>query len=110
MLKYDDNDNDNDSLFDMIMEPYKIQKNSNSLIAFRDNASAIRGYRVPFAMTSYPFEASQINIKQKMLHVMLTAETHNFPTGVCPFPGAATGIGGRIRDNQAIGRGICFVS
>ena len=35
----------------------------------------------------------------------LTAETHNFPSGVAPYPGAATGTGGRIRDNQAVGRG-----
>ena len=35
----------------------------------------------------------------------LTAETHNFPTGIAPFQGATTGIGGRIRDNIAIGRG-----
>lgn len=32
-------------------------------------------------------------------------ETHNFPTGVAPFPGAATGIGGRLRDGHATGTG-----
>jgi phosphoribosylformylglycinamidine synthase len=39
------------------------------------------------------------------LHLTLTAETHNHPTGVAPYPGAATGVGGRIRDNQVVGRG-----
>ena len=37
--------------------------------------------------------------------VCFTAETHNFPTAICPFEGAATGTGGRIRDNHATGRG-----
>ena len=36
---------------------------------------------------------------------VLTAETHNFPTLICPFEGASTGVGGRIRDNHSTGRG-----
>lgn len=54
-----------------------------------------------------------------MRHIIYTAETHNFPTGVCPFPGAgnfnmydyyklyvlATGTGGRLRDVHSTGRG-----
>lgn len=44
-------------------------------------------------------------MKNRYRHIIYTAETHNFPTGVCPFPGAATGTGGRIRDVQAAGRG-----
>jgi phosphoribosylformylglycinamidine synthase len=38
-------------------------------------------------------------------HIIFTAETHNFPSGVAPFPGAETGSGGRIRDTHATGRG-----
>lgn len=37
--------------------------------------------------------------------IIFTAETHNMPTAVCPFSGATTGTGGRIRDVQAVGRG-----
>jgi phosphoribosylformylglycinamidine synthase len=40
-----------------------------------------------------------------LMHPILTAETHNFPSGVAPFPGAETGTGGRLRDVQATGRG-----
>ena len=40
----------------------------------------------------------------------MTAETHNFPTGVAPFPGASTGAGGRQRDQHAIGRGSHIVA
>lgn len=38
-------------------------------------------------------------------HLIFTAETHNFPTGVAPFSGATTGTGGRLRDVQCVGRG-----
>ena len=43
-------------------------------------------------------------------HITFTAETHNFPTGIAPFPGAATGIGGRIRDGHATGTGSLIVA
>ena len=42
--------------------------------------------------------------------VLFTAETHNFPSGVAPFPGAETGTGGRIRDTHATGRGSLVVA
>ena len=43
-------------------------------------------------------------------HIIFTAETHNFPSGVAPFPGAETGTGGRIRDVQATGRGALVIA
>jgi phosphoribosylformylglycinamidine synthase len=42
--------------------------------------------------------------------ILFTAETHNFPSGVAPFPGAETGTGGRIRDTHATGRGSLVVA
>ena len=39
-----------------------------------------------------------------------TLETHNFPTSICPFPGAATGTGGRIRDTISVGKGGLMLS
>ncbi len=42
--------------------------------------------------------------------VIFTAETHNFPSGVAPFPGAETGTGGRIRDVHATGRGSDYTA
>ena len=41
---------------------------------------------------------------------IIVSETHNFPTGVAPFSGATTGTGGRIRDNQATGRGANVIA
>src|SRR6185436_10828193 len=42
---------------------------------------------------------------RKTVHITATAETHNHPTFIAPFPGAATGTGGEIRDDKAVGRG-----
>jgi phosphoribosylformylglycinamidine synthase len=47
--------------------------------------------------------------KDKLLHYVCTAETHNFPTAISPFPGSATGVGGRIRDVQSTGRGAITI-
>ena len=64
------------------------------------------------AMTSRPCCPTEpgdalvpLRVGEVRYHPLLTAETHNFPTGVAPFPGAETGTGGRIRDVQGTGRG-----
>lgn len=54
---------------------------------------------------SDPSAASPFQPNQLIFHPILTAETHNFPSGVAPFQGAETGTGGRLRDVQATGRG-----
>ena len=96
---------ENKTLMDYIKEPLRLNKN-NSLVAFCDNASAIdsRGY-VRDLIPKYPANSSPYEIKYIKYCPTLNAETHNFPTGISPFPGAATGVGGRIRDTHAIGRG-----
>ena len=76
-----------------------------SLIAYKDNSSAIRGREVKTLAPVEPGAPSALEPREITLHPLLTAETHNFPTGVAPFPGAETGSGGRIRDVQATGRG-----
>lgn len=77
----------------------------NSIIAYHDNSSSIRGYDVPTLTSSAPGAACAMKAGTTFLHPILTAETHNFPTGVAPFAGAETGTGGRLRDVQATGRG-----
>ena len=78
----------------------------NSVIAFHDNSSAIRGYMCAKALhPTSVHQASSVQLQSQELHPLLTAETHNFPTGVAPFPGAETGTGGRLRDVMATGRG-----
>ncbi len=76
-----------------------------SILAFRDNSSVVQGYPVKTIVPDQPGYPSSLREAQVHYHLLLTAETHNFPTGVAPFPGAETGTGGRIRDVQATGKG-----
>jgi phosphoribosylformylglycinamidine synthase len=85
---------------------------STSVVAFCDNASAIRGPVEPSIvllpnMVGEPCKLEPFPIN---MHTTFTAETHNFPTAIAPFQGATTGTGGRIRDTQAIGQGGLFVA
>lgn len=77
----------------------------NSVIAFADNSSTIRGFSVPVLRPILPGTASPLRTEDRDRDVLFTAETHNFPSGVAPFPGAETGTGGRIRDTAATGVG-----
>lgn len=70
-----------------------------------DNASAIHGKEIEILVPKETFKSSSLARKKATYHLTFTAETHNFPTGVAPFPGAETGTGGRIRDVHAIGKG-----
>lgn len=77
----------------------------NSVVAFADNSSTIRGATVPTLLPATPGQPSGLTIEPRDRDILFTAETHNFPSGVAPFPGAETGTGGRIRDTAATGIG-----
>jgi len=81
-----------------------------SILAFCDNSSAIEGYLCWTLMPIFPGKASPLAEEQVFYHIVFTAETHNFPTGIAPFPGAETGSGGRIRDILATGRGAIMIA
>ncbi len=98
-----------DHLFSIVRRPYEANPN-NSVIAFHDNSSAIRGFKTRALVSSEPRGPSPLEIRELDLDLTLTAETHNFPSGVAPFPGAETGTGGRIRDTHATGRGSLVVA
>jgi len=83
---------------------------NNSVIAFKDNSSAIRGYQITTIMPEQAGRCSRFVKTDARYHIIFTAETHNFPSGVAPFPGAETGTGGRIRDVQGTGRGALVVA
>jgi len=93
-----------ESLMDIVKTPWKRHPN-NSLVAFHDNAGVIRGCEVDVFVPEAPGKPSSLGIRRLLQHITATAETHNHPTLVAPFPGAETGSGGRIRDNRASGRG-----
>ena len=75
------------------------------MIAYHDNSSAICGYECNALCPSSVETCGPVKIGKQLLHPILTAETHNFPSGVAPFAGAETGTGGRLRDVMATGRG-----
>ncbi|XP_075417024.1 phosphoribosylformylglycinamidine synthase isoform X2 [Tenrec ecaudatus] len=97
------------SLFESIMST-QASSNPNNVLKFCDNSSAIQGKEVRFLRPEDPAQPSCFQEHQGLRHVVFTAETHNFPTGVAPFSGATTGTGGRIRDVQCTGRGAHVVA
>src|SRR5690606_4718745 len=75
-----------------------------TVVAYKDNASVMEGGRVTrwLPETSGPGRYAQ---REDDVHVLMKVETHNHPTAISPFSGAATGAGGEIRDEGATGRG-----
>nr|XP_039249517.1 phosphoribosylformylglycinamidine synthase-like [Styela clava] len=97
------------TMFQLVKET-QLHSNNNNVIAFCDNSSAIKGYQVDAIAPEEIGKPSSLCKESVMRHITLTAETHNFPTGVAPFPGATTGTGGRQRDQHAAGRGSHVVA
>ena len=98
---YLDNKLLDETLFDMVKSTLNENPLNNSLVAFSDNSSVIEGFKIHQLLSNY--------IREDIIDIVLTAETHNFPTLICPFQGANTGVGGRIRDNHATGRGANII-
>lgn len=90
---------------DTLVEARKLPHGDNSVIAYHDNSSAIKGFEIDTILPVKPGKPSAFAKQHYMSHLLLSAETHNFPSGVAPFAGAETGTGGRIRDVQATGIG-----
>ncbi|XP_027169020.1 probable phosphoribosylformylglycinamidine synthase, chloroplastic/mitochondrial [Coffea eugenioides] len=83
---------------------------NNSVIGFKDNSSAIQGFPVKQLRPVQPGSTCSLNMSEHDLDILFTAETHNFPCAVAPYPGAETGAGGRIRDTHATGKGSFVVA
>ncbi len=90
-----------DSLFRMIKHTHS-QHPEGTLIAYADNAAVIEGAKVTRLR---PDAQGVYRSNDEYTHIVLKVETHNHPTAISPFPGAATGSGGEIRDEGATGRG-----
>ncbi len=90
------------SLFDMIRNTY-FRSPEGVLSAYRDNASVIEGFRGD-RLVCNPGDGVYRYARED-IHILMKVETHNHPTAISPFPGAATGSGGEIRDEGATGRG-----
>ncbi|HVN44552.1 MAG TPA: phosphoribosylformylglycinamidine synthase [Steroidobacteraceae bacterium] len=91
-----------ESLFDMIRHTHAAHP-AGVLSAYRDNAAVISGTA---GERYFPDPASGIyRASAEPIDILMKVETHNHPTAISPFPGAATGSGGEIRDESATGRG-----
>ena len=89
------------SLFAMIRHTHQLHP-EGTLVAYADNAAIIEGARIG---RFYPGKEHRYQFAEELTHLLMKVETHNHPTAISPFPGAATGVGGEIRDEGATGRG-----
>ena len=90
------------SLFEMIRNTHK-KHSKYTISAYSDNAAVLEGQNGNF-LAPNRYTGEWIQTKEQV-HYLAKVETHNHPTAVSPFPGAATGSGGEIRDEGAVGRG-----
>lgn len=93
------------SLFGMIRNTHKLNP-GNTVVAYSDNSSIVEG-QLSGEKTKrfYPRENGAYGFIEEEMHYLMKVETHNHPTAISPFAGAATGAGGEIRDEGATGSG-----
>ncbi len=89
------------TLFGMIRDTHKAQP-EHTVVAYSDNAAIFEGAVI---QRFYPEKDGRWSYRPELTHILAKVETHNHPTAISPFPGAATGAGGEIRDEGATGRG-----
>ena len=89
------------SLFGMIRATHAAHPHG-TVVAYSDNSSVIEGAEID---RFYPRGDGGYAYSNELTHVLMKVETHNHPTAISPFPGAATGSGGEIRDEGATGTG-----
>jgi phosphoribosylformylglycinamidine synthase len=89
------------SLFGMIRNTHKLHP-QGTVVAYSDNSSVIEGAEIE---RFYPREDGAYAFSKELTHTLMKVETHNHPTAIAPFAGAATGSGGEIRDEGATGTG-----
>ena len=92
------------SLFAMIRETHRVSPTGTE-VAYSDNSAVLTGATVNRFYPRQHGTNGFYEAKPELTHSVLKVETHNHPTAIAPFPGAATGAGGEIRDEGATGRG-----
>ena len=90
------------SLFEMIKNTHQ-KRPQDTLSAYKDNSAVVAGFETDvFAIDP---KTNAYSFRKDRLEQLMKVETHNHPTAISPFPGAATGVGGEIRDEAATGAG-----
>ncbi|MDO4527236.1 MAG: phosphoribosylformylglycinamidine synthase [bacterium] len=90
------------SLFGMIKNTHKLHPEGTQ-VAYKDNSGVIDGFRT-MAFQADPKD-NTYKFAEDQVEMLMKVETHNHPTAISPYPGAATGVGGEIRDESATGIG-----
>ena len=90
------------SLFDMIRTTHR-RSPGRVLSAYSDNAAVMAGYHAAHFFPAA--NGRRYEYHEEDAHILMKVETHNHPTAISPYPGAATGAGGEIRDEAATGTG-----
>ena len=91
------------SLFGMIRNTHRQINGEGILSAYSDNAAVIEGPQIDRLWVDPG--SKHYTLTAEPAHILMKVETHNHPTAIAPFAGAATGAGGEIRDEGAVGRG-----
>src|ERR1700761_6777186 len=96
------------SLFNMIRNTEKLNP-QGTIVAYSDNSAIMAGGQAERWFPRKPAAEGELaehyGRHVELTHTLMKVETHNHPTAISPFPGAATGAGGEIRDEGATGRG-----
>jgi len=90
-----------ETLFGMIRTTHQANP-QGTVVAYADNAAVMEG---AVARRFFAAPGGRYGPCEEPTHTLMKVETHNHPTAISPFPGAATGAGGEIRDEGATGRG-----
>jgi phosphoribosylformylglycinamidine synthase len=99
-----DGDAQDISLFGMIRATHKANPTGTE-VAYADNAAVLTGVPAQRFFSKQDEHTGRYCVEPMLTHSLLKVETHNHPTAISPWPGAATGAGGEIRDEGATGRG-----
>ncbi|QJR14089.1 phosphoribosylformylglycinamidine synthase [Usitatibacter palustris] len=89
------------SLFAMIRNTHQ-ESPRGTVVAYSDNSAVMEGAEID---RFHPDGSGAWKWDRNSTHILMKVETHNHPTAIAPYPGAATGAGGEIRDEGATGRG-----
>ena len=99
-----DGQHQSETLFGMIRATHAAQP-EGTVVAYSDNAAVMEGGPATLFHAGAADSNGRYGHHQAVVHTLMKVETHNHPTAIAPFPGAATGSGGEIRDEGATGRG-----
>jgi phosphoribosylformylglycinamidine synthase len=99
-----DGEAQNISLFGMIRNTHKLNP-GHTVVAYSDNSSIVAGQKTKRFYPQNGQDGQQYKFAEEDMHYLMKVETHNHPTAISPFAGAATGAGGEIRDEGATGVG-----